>query len=130
LFRWNDRVRNLFIDWGRRQLEYGLVEDDQYPLCEALSCSAKALGVKYGQISPNWALAWLSLNKGKDGEWFRHRTSQIVQGAPQICHSRDICIQANRTSWEERVLYRDVLSKNSPQAFFSQEEIDRSGILP
>jgi FkbM family methyltransferase len=137
LFRWNHRVRNLFIDWILRQLERGISTDDQGPLCQAMGCAGGAYGLKYGYITPPWALAWLSLRNGDNNEQWKHRTTRVLRGKPQICHSADVCQVASALSssqkmrYPPRVLYMDASKGvNSSRVFYSQTEIESSRVLP
>ena len=92
LFRWNWRVKNLFVDWIMRQLQTGISADDQGPLCRALFTGAK-YGLRFTSISPQWALAWLSLNL----DMWSDRTTRVFRGNAHICHSREanLCSAAN-----------------------------------
>merc|ERR1711971_246895 len=91
LYIWNERVRTLFVDWILRQLQYGVSKDGQITLCQALACAGQKYGLKYGQISPNWSFAFLSLRWGKNGEWWKHRTTRVISGPAEICHNGAIC---------------------------------------
>ena len=132
LYRWNDRVQSLFVNWMLRQLDRGIPADDQHPLCEAMGCAGQSYGLKYGMISPKWVLAWLSLKWGENNEHWRHRTTQVLEGRPQICHSRDVCEIANKTAYETpRVVYMNSqVGPESSSAFYSQKQISSSGVLP
>ena len=135
LFRWNDRVRTLFVDWMLRQLQRGLTADDQGTLCHAMACAGQAYGLRYGAIAPPWALAWLSLQWGPDNnQYWKHRTTRVISGPPHICHSADVCeIAATQQpkAAQPRVLYVDAsVGKSSARVFYSQRELDASGVLP
>jgi FkbM family methyltransferase len=145
LFKWNHRVRNLFIDWILRQLERGISTDDQGPLCQALGCAGKAYGLKYGAITSSWALAWLSLHADTTDDnhhHWKHRTTRVITGKPHICHSADVCQIATRIAstakhtkkkedYPPRVLYMDASQGvKSSRVFYSQTEIEKSHILP
>jgi hypothetical protein len=136
LYRWNDRVQKLFADWLFRQLQVGMTIDDQHTMCDAMACGGEQYGLKYGAISSQWALAWLSLNSGKDKEWWPIRTTRILSSAPQICHTPDVCKLGatggahNQTLMNKpRVLYM-VSWKGRERIFYSQKELESSGLIP
>ena len=129
LYRWNARVKMLFVNWILRQLHRGIGTDDQRPLCHAMACDGQAYGLKYGAISPNWALAWLSLKWGKNNGLWKHRTTRVIQGLPQVCHHADVCRVAANSSSSPRVLYMDSsVGPSSARTLYSQKEINE--VLP
>lgn len=105
LFRWNDRVKNLFVDWILEQLQAGIAADDQHTLCKALSYGKIKYGIKYAALSPQWAFALLSLNQSS---WWSQRTTRVMSGRPHICHSSegDLCRMAsNEVNVRPRIYY-------------------------
>jgi len=137
VFKWNDNVQRLFLDWMKRQRTRDIVGDDQGTLCDALGCAAGKYGLQFGVISPNWAMAWLSLNWGPDTDnssWWRHRTTRVISGRAEICHKPDVCQVANHQVTEEdknkpHVLYMDdQVGISSSQVAFSHNDMNR--ILP
>ena len=133
VFAWNDRVQTLFVDWMINQLKHGITGDDQVPLCEAMGCAGLKYGLRYGVISSNWALAWLSLEWGTNNNMWRHRTTRIISGRAEMCHKVDVCEAANSLAAADidrpHVLYFDSKGTNtSSQAVFSQSQMDN--ILP
>lgn len=132
VFTWNERVRTLFVDWMLRQLQLGVSLDDQGTLCKSLFCAGEQYGLKYGAVSSNWAFAWLSLNWGKDRVWWTHRTTRLISGAPEVCHSGEaaLCnaaLDLNATdAMKPHIFYK--FPGSQPVPIFSQQEIDN--ILP
>ncbi len=130
MFSWNERVRTLFIDWLLRQLQRGVSVDDQLTLCNALACAGEKYGLKYGTISPSWAFAWLSLNRGKGNTWWKHRTTRVISGPAEICHSSEallceVSMKLNETeAMMPHIYYYDSEGGVKPKPVFSQKEFN------
>mmetsp|Transcript_297 Transcript_297/g.493 ORF Transcript_297/g.493 Transcript_297/m.493 type:complete len:377 (-) Transcript_297:112-1242(-) len=108
LFRWNDRVKNLFVDWILEQLKKGISYDDQGTLCKALEHGKDKYGVQYAILSPQWALAWLSLNS-VNSSWWNHRTTRVISGKAHLCHSNEgnLCQLASNHTFGPRIYYHN-----------------------
>lgn len=127
LFRWNDKVQTLFMDWILRQIQRGLSTDDQGPLAQALACNT--YGLKYGALSPQWSLAFLSVKWGENREFWRHRTTRVLTGAPQICHKDDVCSIQSEHEDRPRILYLDSASgSGSARVFYDESSLQE--VLP
>mmetsp|Transcript_19767 Transcript_19767/g.56812 ORF Transcript_19767/g.56812 Transcript_19767/m.56812 type:complete len:206 (+) Transcript_19767:614-1231(+) len=117
VYRWNTRVKNLFVDWILEQLKFGIHKDDQATLCRSMRYGRERYGLKYRTLSPNWALAFLSLDNRGGMEWWQHRTTRVIKGRPQVCHSQEgnICDLAI-TFDEESIRKMDLDSR--PHIFY------------
>ena len=109
IYRWNNRVKKLFVDWILEQLNQGIATDDQGTLCRALKYGKNGYGIMYAPISPQWAFAWLSLRPQSPALW-RHRTTRVLSGKAHICHSSEgnLChVASNEVDARPRIYYHN-----------------------
>ena len=135
LYRWNDQVKAMFVDWILEQLKAGINKDDQATLCRALKNGKENYGLKYGALSPNWAFAWLSLNKEKGGngeDWFAYRSTRVITGKPQVCHSPEAQLCDAPVSFSKKSslphIYYHHTKDALPSVFYSENDINN--VLP
>lgn len=126
LFRWNERVKNLFVDWILEQLKGGISADDQGTLCRALRHGKNKYGIQYAALSPQWAFSWLSLKSSNSSLW-SYRTTRVISSKTHICHSPDLCaVTASESHSGPRIYYKN--SSNVVIPIYNQ--VQASSLLP